>query len=202
MIKGIFFDFDGVITVEKYGTPNIVSYISKETNIPLQQVETAYRKYNKSLLQGKITHRDMWMEFCEELGKEIDYKVLIDSFMNMTLDREMVAYIKELKEKYVIGMITDNKADRIHTILENSELKDIFDVVIISAESHAQKTEEKIFEDALSMAKLVSTECVFIDNTSNNLNIPSLMGFTTILFDDDNRNIAEFKDKLNKILSA
>ena len=36
---------------------------------------------------------------------------------------------KELKKNYIIGMITDNKVDRIETILENTELRNLFDVV-------------------------------------------------------------------------
>ena len=38
MIKGLFFDFDGVITMEKEGSPTIISYISKETNIPYETI--------------------------------------------------------------------------------------------------------------------------------------------------------------------
>ena len=45
-IKGLFFDFDGVITIEKQGSPTIISYISKEANIPIEVVENAYYKHN------------------------------------------------------------------------------------------------------------------------------------------------------------
>ena len=41
MIKGIFFDFDGVITLEKQGTPPVISYIAKETCLPVKSVEAA-----------------------------------------------------------------------------------------------------------------------------------------------------------------
>lgn len=200
MIRGIFFDFDGVITVEKMGTPTIVSYIAKETDLPAERVETAYRRHNKLLLHGDITHEDMWCLFCEELGKDIAYSVLTDSFLNVTIDQALIAYIKELKENYIIGMITDNKVDRIETILAKTELKNLLDVVVISAGVHAQKTEPRIFEDALRKTKLNPMECVFIDNTATNLEVPSKMGFKTILFDDDKRNIAEFKDRLSEIL--
>lgn len=200
MIKGIFFDFDGVITVEKMGTPTIVSHIAKATGFPARQVETAYRRHNRLLLRGDITHKDMWGAFCEELGREVDYSVLTDSFLNITPDRALISYIRELKENYIIGMITDNKVDRIETILENTELKNLFDVVTISADVHAQKTEAKIFDAALSKASLSPAECVFIDNTAKNLEIPSGMGFKTILFDDEKRDMAEFKDRLNGLL--
>lgn len=53
MIKGLFFDFDGVITIEKQGSPTIISYISKETNIPYETVNNAYCKHNHELFMRR-----------------------------------------------------------------------------------------------------------------------------------------------------
>ena len=142
MLKGIFFDFDGVITLEKQGTPPIIAYIAETTGLPTTAVEKAYRRHNRALLMGEVTHPDMWQQFCEELETEIDYDILTGAFLNITLDQAVVGCIRELKEKYLIGMITDNKVDRIETILREKELESLFDVVVISAEVHSWKTEE------------------------------------------------------------
>ena len=195
-IKGIFFDFDGVITVEKYGTPTMVAYISEKTGLSYDKVDLEYRKYNKDLLQGRITHRAMWDSFCKAVGMEIDYKILEESFLNMTLDQQMIELIRKYKRKYLIGMITDNKADRIETVLEKTELNGLFDVVIISANVNAQKTERKIFQQALKESGLKAEECVFIDNTRDNLVVPDEMGFRTLLFDDEKRDYSELESVL------
>ena len=187
MIKGLFFDFDGVITVEKQGSPTIISYISKETNIPYETINNAYCKHNHDLLYGNITHKDIWKQFCEDIGFSLDYQMLERAFMNITIDKKMLQYIKDRRDNYLIGMITDNKADRIKTIVNNTELKDLFDVIIISADVHSRKSESKIFEEALKQSGLKAEESIFIDNTASNLKIPSEMGFTTIYFDDEKR---------------
>ena len=122
MLKGIFFDFDGVITLEKQGTPPMIAYIAETTGLPRETVEKAYRRHNRALLMGEKTHADMWQQFCEELETDIDYGILKGAFLNITLDQSVVAYIRELKEKYLIGMITDNKVDRIETILKEKGL--------------------------------------------------------------------------------
>ena len=189
-IKGLFFDFDGVITTDKQGSPTIISYISQETNIPYERVENAYYKHNQDLLYGRITHRDMWEQFCREVGKSVDYQILEKAFMNISLDEKMLDYIKKKRKDYLIGMITDNKADRINTIVDNTVLKDLLDVVIISANVHSRKIEKKIFEEALKESGLKAEECVFIDNTAANLVVPSEMGFTTIYFDDEKRDFS------------
>ena len=190
-VKGIFFDFDGVITVEKKGTPTMVAYISEKTGLPYDRVETEYRKFNKDLLMGNITHKDMWEPFCRAVGQDIDYEILERSFLNMTLDRQIINLIREYRKKYLIGMITDNKTDRIEAVIENTELKGLFDAVIISANVHAQKTEEKIFLEALKESGLRADECVFIDNSAANLVVPEKMGFRTIFFDDAKRDYTE-----------
>lgn len=189
-IKGLFFDFDGVITTDKQGSPTIISYISKETNIPYERVENAYYKHNQDLLYGRITHEDMWEQFCREVGKSVDYQILEKAFMNISLDEKMLDYIKKKRKDYLIGMITDNKADRINTIVDNTVLKELLDVVIIFANVHSRKIEKKIFEEALKESGLKAEECVFIDNTAANLTVPSEMGFTTIFFDDEKRDFS------------
>ena len=186
-IKGIFWDFDGVITTEKMGSPTITSYISQYTGLPYDLVNTEYRKFNNDMLYGKITHQDMWSAFCEAIGREVPYEILSEAFLNVKLDSKVIDIIRECKKKYLVGMITDNKADRMEAILENTELKGLFDVVIISANVHSRKTEERIFEEALNQSGLVAAECVFIDNTLENLDAPNRMGFKTVFFDDEKR---------------
>lgn len=193
MIKGIFFDFDGVITLEKQGTPPMIAYIAVTTGLPVDAVEKAYRRHNRALLMGEVNHPDMWQQFCEELETDIDYGILKGAFLNITLDQTVVDYIRELKEKYLIGMITDNKVDRIETILKEKGLEELFDVVVISAQVHSGKTEERIFAEALNRSGLESGECVFIDNTAQNLEVPRQMGFRTVYFDDEKRDLTDLK---------
>lgn len=191
MLKGIFFDFDGVITLEKQGTPPMIAYIAEKTGLPVEAVEKAYRRHNRALLMGEVTHPVMWQQFCEDMDTNIDYEILTGAFLNITLDQAVVDYIRKLKEKYLMGMITDNKVDRIETILKEKGLEELFDVVVISAQVHSGKTEEKIFEEALKRSNLKPQECVFIDNTAQNLEIPAGMGFRTVYFDDEKRDLAE-----------
>ena len=191
MIKGIFFDFDGVITLEKQGTPPMIAYIAKTTGLSEEAVEKAYRRHNRALLMGEVTHPNMWQPFCEELETEIDYEILKRAFLNITLDQAVISYIRELKGKYLIGMITDNKVDRIKTILREMGLEELFDVVVISAQVHCRKTDEKIFEEALKRSGLEPRECVFIDNSPQNLEVPGRMGFRTAYFDDEKRELGE-----------
>lgn len=200
MIKAILFDFDGVLTIDKTGSESIIRFISDKSRIPLEVVKTNYYKYNRELLSGEITHKDMWNSFCNDIGQKLDYSILIEAFKNTLLDKEMIEFLKELKLNYLIALVTDNKVDRINTILEYSDLKKYFDVVSISAKLKSRKDKRYIFEDTILNLKIQPEECVFIDNTDRNLIIPKSMGICTILFDDERRCIHKFKQDLMSLI--
>jgi len=200
MIEAILFDFDGVLTVDKTGSQSVLRYLSAQTKIAEDALGKEYYKYNKALLYGKMTHRDMWEDFQRALGKEIPFEMLRDAFRNTILDRDMIEYARELKQNYLLGLITDNKADRMEEILTWYQLKDLFDAVAVSAQCGFGKQEMPIFEMTLDALQVKPEACVFIDNTEKNLVIPRQMGLRTILFDDENRDIGQFKKELQAIL--
>lgn len=202
MFKAILFDFDGVLTIDKTGSQSIINYLAKKTGIGVELLNSSYYKHNKALLYGEITHKDIWHKFCNDIGSSLDYHLLIEAFQNTSLDYEMLSFVKQLKEKYKIGMITDNKCDRIEEILNYHKLNSLFDIVSVSAAYHSGKEGKTIFEKTISMLDIMPSESIFIDNTEKNLSIPRQMGMHTILFDDENRNITVFRENLLGLLES
>lgn len=200
MIKAVLFDFDGVLTIDKTGSTTITKYISDTCGIPLENVKSCYYKFNKRLLYGETSHQEIWADFCKSLGRDVDYNVLIDSFKDTRLDDKMISLVKKLNESYLIGMVTDNKCDRISTILDYRKLNQYFDVVAVSADIHSGKDSHEIFEYVLDKLNVSADECVFIDNTEKNLVVPKQMGMATILFDDENRDFELFVRDLEKVI--
>lgn len=199
-MQAILFDFDGVLTIDKYGSDSILRYLSENTPVPIDTLKREYYKINRGLLNGEYTHKDIWSDYCKNVGYDIDFRILIDSFINTPLDNEMISFVRELKTKYKIGMITDNKVDRITEILNFHKLTDLFDVVTISAECKCGKNDRKIFDITLESLSVEPSDCVFIDNSEKNLVVPQEIGIHTILFDDKNRNIWQLKEQLRKLL--
>ncbi len=200
MIKAVLFDFDGVLTIDKTGSATITNYISNTCGIPLENVKSCYYKFNKKLLLGETTHQEIWTDFCQSLGQDIDYNILLDSFRFTRLDDKMIALVQKLKERYLIGMVTDNKCDRISTILDYRGLNHFFDVIAISACLHSGKDSPSIFEYVLNTLNVSASECVFIDNTEKNLVVPKQMGMSTVFYNDDNRDFDLLVRDLEKII--
>lgn len=201
-MKAILFDFDGVLTLDKYGSDSILRYLALHSDVPMEVLKREYYKINKGLLYGQYTHSEIWDQYCDCVGAPIDFQLLLDSFLHTPLDDEMLSLVKELKENYLVGMITDNKVDRIDAILTHFGLSDLFDIVTISAQCKCGKSDRKIFDITLDALKVSADQCIFIDNSAKNLVIPEKLGIHTILFNDETRDLNELKHSLFGLLSA
>lgn len=200
MIKAILFDFDGVLTIDKTGSTSILNYLASHSGINIKTLKDHYYKYNDGLLYGEYTHRDIWDNFCKDIGVKLDFSLMHESFIHTPLDNDMISLVKELKKSYKIGMVTDNKKDRIDDIMDYFNLLSYFDVVSISAEYKSGKDEKDIFKGTIEKLNVDYDECVFIDNSKKNLIIPQKCGMKTILFNDEVRSIESFRQELFKLI--
>jgi putative hydrolase of the HAD superfamily len=184
MVKAIFFDFDGVLTLDRTGSVTTTRYISKATGIDDRRVKAAFARFNDDLTRGKCTHAEIWPEICRDLGANVDIAVLEDAFASTPLNHEMFALARQLSKHHVVGMITDNKQDRMDCLERLHCLSSYFHPVVVSAAIGATKTDRAIFERALELVHIDASECVFIDNALRNLAVPRAMGMIGIHFDD------------------
>lgn len=200
MIKAILFDFDGVLTSDATGTISIMKYMDTVENLDKPLFEKAYRKHNWDLLYGYATHESIWKQVCSEMKCDLSIGLLEEAFKATPIDVKVLEIARTYKELgYKIGMITDNKSDRIHVVLKHFDLETLFDVVTISADVKSGKKEKEIFEVTLDALDLEANSCVFIDNNKNNLQIPNHMNMKTIYFDHDIRPVETLKHQLKKL---
>ncbi|MGI5959989.1 MAG: HAD family hydrolase [Massiliimalia sp.] len=200
MIKAVLFDFDGVLTTDATGSLSICKYITQVTGVGFSLFSDKYRGYNRDLLYGKKIHNEIWEELCQRVGMQIPYQILIDSFENTPIDEKMLELVHALKDcGYQVGMITDNKKDRIDCIVKHCGWEQLFDVIVVSADVGSGKEEDTIFRAALEKLNLPASQCVFIDNQQKNLTVPENMGMKTIYYDHETRNFQKLLKQLQEI---
>jgi FMN phosphatase YigB (HAD superfamily) len=198
MIKALFFDFDGVLTMDKTGSLTTTRYLSHATGIDHTRVKAAFARFNEDLIRGKCTHASIWDQICRDIGINVDIALLDRAFASTPVDDAMLALAKRLRCNYVVGMITDNKQDRMDCLERLHCLSSLFSPVVVSAAVGSTKTERAIFQHALDVCRAKPAECIFIDNTARNLDVPREMGIDAIHFDDEARDIPELTRKLRK----
>lgn len=201
MITHIFFDFDGVLTLDKSGSYTTCQYISKFIpHLTFEEVLERYKVYHQDLLIGKTTHEVIWDSFCESLGKKLPLRILNEAFEFTPLNNELLDFCRQLKKKYTLGIITDNSTERLNTISTQHHFDEVFDIITISGMVGSRKKKEDIFLHTLSLAQVKPEQCIFIDNSHDNLITPIQLGMKTIFYDHNEKNIELLKKQLQLLM--
>lgn len=189
-IRAVFFDFDGVLTTDKTGSLTTIRYLSDHTGIEHARLQEAFRPFNDDLNLGRTTHDEIWPALCRALHRDIDQALLPLAFESTPMNAGMMRLARALKAHYCVGIITDNKKDRIDHLKAYADLDALFDPIVVSAEVGSSKEHPRIFEHALRYLGIAPEESVFIDNTPDNLAAPRALGMHAIHFDDARNDLA------------
>lgn len=201
MIKALFFDLDGVMTYKPSGSLPILLRLSETASVSYDALLEAYRPFNDALLRGQTTHREIWGTLCCAVNKDMPYSLLTEAFTgSFAPDMNMEALVRELHGRYLTGLITDNKRDRIDTLCGIYPMTEIFDSLTVSGSVGCRKDGEEIFLYACRSLGVHPEECVFTDNMEENLPAPSRLGMKTILFDDKTHDMKAYKSALLSLL--
>lgn len=190
MIKAVFFDYDGVLTPEKTGTYTTCKYMHGVTGIDIDKLSQCYRQFNGVLNTGQKTHQEIWPAFCECIGQHMDIGILREAFGSTPSNEPVLRLASRIGNRYKIGIITDNKKDRMVAVTKKYGLDKIFDSIIVSADVGCGKDDERIFRIAAESVGAEPEECVFIDNQMKNLSVPERIGYRTIFYDHEKNDVA------------
>ena len=196
MIRAVFFDYDGVLTTDKTGSLTTTRYLSRATGIALPQIKAVFSRHNNELTLGKVTHAQIWEKVCAELGEAISIGLLYSAFESTPLNAGMFSLVRGLKRSHSVGIITDNKKDRIDYLKKHQSLEALFNPIVVSAELGVDKGSTEIFSHALQCVDVQPGEAVFIDNNHDNLAAPNSLGINTNFHDDKRNDIEALVRKL------
>jgi HAD superfamily hydrolase (TIGR01509 family) len=200
LIKAIFFDYDGVLTTDRTGSITTVRFLSKAADIDLNALRQAFAEYNLDLTLGKTTHELIWPSVCGAVGQKIDFTLLQGAFESTPMNIGVFDLAQELRRHYHVGIITDNKADRIRHLREFQRLDDRFNPIIVSAEIGASKSQPEIFLHALAQLGIEPNEGIFVDNNLDNLLVPDALGMKTIFHDDEKNDLVALRSNIYNAL--
>ena len=198
-INGVFFDYDGVLTTDKTGSLTTCRHLSSRTGIELNVLANVLRRFNPDLSVGKRSYTEVWPEVCSMLGQLVPLELLAEAFESTPKNAPMFAIANELRRSCVVGIITDNKKDRMDHLRKVQQLDELFSPIVVSAEVGSTKDDAQIFETALARCGLPASSCLFIDNSRANLLRPQALGMHTLHFDDESKDIAGLRRSLTEV---
>ena len=138
-------------------------------------------------------HQDAGRPFKEgvnELSKQFpQYAELIQAYDTHWMDsitetlHETIQIARNLKQYgWPLYMLSNFSAEKFALMKKQHDFLEIFDDTIISGEHKAIKPERTIFEIALKRINRQAGECLFIDDSSANIETARKMGFITIQY--------------------
>ncbi len=200
-IKAVYFDFDGVATIDPNGSTTTFKAIYEmedveaKTGMSFEQFYGAYsdedgkQRFMHPLEKGEVCHAEVWDTLCKKIGYDIPFKLLDTAFRTTEMNLEILYVAQKLLDAgHVVGMITDNPLDRMEAIADEQGLYGLFNPMIVSADSEVgtlkKQTDTKNFAVASYRSGVPLENSVFIDNSGGNVEAARNQGMEAIKFDD------------------
>ena len=146
---------------------------------------------------GQITEEEHWHNVMKTLKLPAgEYKrVEKEFFAGDVLDRDLLDFIRSLKPKYKVGLIS-NAWSGLRAFIERDKFAEVFDHMTISAEVGAAKPSAKIFQIALEQFNVNANEAVFVDDSIENIEGCEKVGMKGIYFKDSESAIKQLRTLL------
>ena len=199
-LRAVIFDLGGVIVRTEYQAPR--QKLAERFGMDYEDIEKivfgggATGSAARASV-GEITEEEHWRQVMKTLKLSADEypRIQQEFFGGDVVDRTLLDFLRSLKPKYKIGLIS-NAWSGLRTWIEREKFEDVFDVMIISAEVGTAKPAEAIFRLALDQLGVSPNEAVFVDDFLVNIEACEKMGMKGIHFRDSESAMQELKDLL------
>ena len=174
MKKVVFFDFFGVICSEiapiwfrKYFDDKQADMIKSEI-VSLADI-------------GLIDENEMYQRISKQIG--VSENQIAKEWRELVhINDELVEYIKQIKQKYPVYLLSNAIASFLRPILKQNDLYQLFDEIFISSEMKIAKPDSAYFETVLKKLEINANDVVMIDDNPSNINGAKKAGIDGIVF--------------------
>lgn len=184
-IKGIYFDFGGVIAV--FYRPERFLALEEQLGLaPGSLPKILWHSDDWQQAQvGGISDEEYWRRTAPRLG--IHTLAALSNFRravyaDVTPDPRMVGLIRGLRRRYRLGLLSNTSAADPQHILGRHGLDGLFDAVILSAAVGLAKPDPAIYRLALARLSTAPEVTVFIDDAEPNVRVAAEVGLHAIHF--------------------
>jgi len=140
-------------------------------------IEKLRHLYYEQLSLGRISSKEFFriLNISPDIEKEYLDKCL-------ALDPDLLSVAKDLCEKYVLAMFSNDVSEWSLYLRRKYELDKYFSKYIISGDVGIRKPDQKIYQRLLEELGIQGKQCIFVDNSLKNLEPASKIGITTVHF--------------------
>lgn len=198
-IKAVIFDLGGVLVRTEF--PEVRQRLEERLGFApgtLGQIVWGGETW-KLAEAGRISYEEYWRRVGAALGFSTEQEIRNfrrEYFSGDRVDEDLVGFIKELRPRYRIGLLS-NAPDRLGTWLDEEwGIKQLFDSVVYSAKVGVAKPDPSIFRLSLEQLDVAPPEALFIDDYPRNIDAALALGMQAIRF----TNTKSLKEELRRYL--
>ncbi len=186
MIKALILDYGGVIS--KPQRSKNVDNILEALNIDQDAFREIYlqerARYDSGQISGEVYWRNILLHFNlnpEDLN--IDYLIREDVKSWTKVNQSMIAFIHDSRPKIQkLAIVSNMTEDSLTYIKTHFQWLKLFDVLIFSFELGVNKPDRVIYQDCLQKLAVSANECLFVDDSVENVIAAVLVGMNAIHF--------------------
>jgi HAD superfamily hydrolase (TIGR01509 family) len=174
VIRGIIFDCYGVLV------SGSLDYLRSLTPADKRQ---AFTDLSRASDNGFVSRH----EYVEGVSRLIGLKPQeIQDVINQqeVHNAEMLRYVSELRKNYRTAMLSNVGRGAIERLFTPEQLKELFDVVVLSSEVGMMKPNVEIYRYAASQLDLTPDECIMVDDIPLNAEGAEMAGMRGVVFED------------------
>ncbi|MCU0485107.1 MAG: HAD family phosphatase [Anaerolineales bacterium] len=199
-IQAVYWDIGGVLVRTGDRLPRTV--LARRLGMSYQDLETLVfnSEIGRKAQRGEITEPERWNSLVGELGIAAEEVPAVRQafFGGDFLDEALVTYIRSLKPRCKLGVISNAMGGARHFIEVECGLAGLFDHLTFSAEVGVMKPDARIFQHALAGLGVEPAQAVFVDDFLHNIQAARALGMLAVHFQTPAQAVAE----LEQILTA
>ncbi len=195
--KAVVFDYGGVIELSEGG--HLLKDIAEAINIPIIDFKEEYFKHNHLSNVENLDWEDMILKVVSvfDASEETKNKVftIINEYQSQRkINVELVDMFPKLRQQGFKIAIFSNHTSKLRDKLKENGILDLVDEVVVSGEIGFQKPHKEAFDCLFEILKVQPKEVVFIDDVEKSLEKAAEIGYTPILFKNNEQLITDLRD--------
>lgn len=198
MIKAIFFDNGNVLMKEGY-RPGIREYERKHgIEQGLLYASAHDWPFWQEFTKGNITEQQYYEEVKKDFNGKLNVTELKETInRNSAPNLELLAYVSELKQNFVLGVISNSPKELFDYYKQEFGLADLFSVFAVSGYIHMRKPEREIFDWAVQQAGIKPEESAYVDDRPDRVSGAEAIGMKVIIYNS----IPQLRKNINALIN-
>lgn len=188
MIKAIIFDCFGVLYSD--GKSYIKNLCPAEKR---QELSDLYYQMD----YGYISTKKFFQEISQIVHVDAE-KLRKVNLQQYTRNEQIIELLKELKNKYKIGLLSNVGDDFLDSLFPQEEQEEFFDAMVLSSHIGAIKPYVEIYEAIAEKLEVKPEECIMIDDIPGNCEGARQAGMQAIHYE----NVEETRQQLKQLIEV